>query len=77
MTKAEEKIRKKLGRFEDCLMPIEEYKEYVADGYLTSWDGFGEYYNIDGEIIGDSGFSKDEIERAESEGAVFVAWYNK
>lgn len=69
-------LLKPLNNFDrECLIPIEEFMEEVRTGYITDYDGSGNYSDGEyryGRIDFHPDFLKNEAKRYK-----YVCWYNK
>ena len=60
------------------VLPIDDFYDYIKDGYFTDNDGISKLYDRDGlRLDKPCGCNLSLIETAKSEGAAFVAWFNK
>lgn len=58
-------------------MTIDEYLEYVENGSITDYDGYGVYVDDNGIQTIATDFDSDRIKSMKNLGIRFVCWYNK
>ena len=57
------------------LMPVEQYKEAIIDGYLTDYDGFGKILDDDLKEVKTAPIYKKDFK--ELKGYNWVLWFNR
>lgn len=57
--------------------PIDDFIEDVSGGGIIDYDGIGYLLNENGDEIGLSRCNVKFLEDAKSNGAIYVAWFNK
>lgn len=57
--------------------PIDDFIDEVRGGGINNYDGFGELLDAEGNKLGYSRCNVKFLEDAKSNGAVYVAWFNK
>lgn len=57
--------------------PIDDFIESVRGGFYNDYDGIGDLLDADGNELGDVRCNVKYLEKAKSNGTVYVAWYNK
>lgn len=58
-------------------LPIDDFIDWVDEGYLLDYDGFGKLLDANGKEIGNSKCKVSFLKQAKKLGAVYVAWFNK
>ena len=57
--------------------PIDDFIDEVNGGFYTDYDGIGYLLDADGNELGHVRCNIKHLEESKTNGAVYVAWYNK
>ena len=57
--------------------PIDDFIKRVDDGYFIDYDGFGKLLDANGKEIGYSKCNVPFLKKSKTNGAIYVAWFNK